>query len=167
MFSIPDCKHQLSSDKNLAYLCLFTVYVYRFNIYGVRLPSCTGIILSHYKDSYEPTSILECHKGFVCFRLNSLVELWILCEESSPEKRRFFVHFQMKYSTRTKRFTKRLPYKNYVAGTLKNLWFNGKHLPPKFELVRPKCSLNNPPEVSPGLVTLGLWHRRCEISMNT
>ena len=67
MFSIPDCKHQLSSDKNLAYLCLFTVYVYRFNIYGVRLPSCTGIILSHYKDSYEPTSILECHKGFVCF----------------------------------------------------------------------------------------------------
>ena len=58
------------------YLLYMYINVYRFDIYGVRLPSCTGIILSHYKDSYEPASILECHKGFVCF----LVELtcWTL-----------------------------------------------------------------------------------------
>ena len=40
-------------------------------IYGIILPSYIGIIMNHYKDPYEPTSIMECHKGFDhCPRLN-------------------------------------------------------------------------------------------------
>ena len=31
-----------------------------------KLPSYIGIILSHYKDPYQPTSIMECQQGFEC-----------------------------------------------------------------------------------------------------
>ena len=33
-------------------------------ISGIILPSYIGIILSHYKDPYYPTSIMECQQGF-------------------------------------------------------------------------------------------------------
>ena len=29
------------------------------------LPTCVGIIINHYKDPYQPSSIVECHKGIV------------------------------------------------------------------------------------------------------
>ena len=47
-------KIYLSSDQNLA-VC---------SIEGVILPSYIGIIISHYKDPYQPTSIMECQQGF-------------------------------------------------------------------------------------------------------
>ena len=34
------------------------------SIEGVILPSYIGIIISHYKDPYQPTSIMECQQGF-------------------------------------------------------------------------------------------------------
>ena len=33
----------------------------------IILPSYIGPILSHYKDAYEPITIIECHKGFRTF----------------------------------------------------------------------------------------------------
>ena len=38
------------------------------------LPSYVGIIISHYKDPYEPISRMECHKGFE--RCSDGVPIW-------------------------------------------------------------------------------------------
>ena len=35
-----------------------------FDIGDDILPKYMGIITSHYKDPYQPTSRMECHKGF-------------------------------------------------------------------------------------------------------
>ena len=35
-----------------------------WGIEGIILPKYIGIIINHYKDSYEPTSIMESSEGF-------------------------------------------------------------------------------------------------------
>ena len=41
---------------------------------GIILPSYIGIIISHYKDPYQPTSIMECQQGFE----RCSYEFWII-----------------------------------------------------------------------------------------
>ncbi len=47
--------------KTLVICCIY-ICIY---IYGIILPSYMGVIICHYKDPYEPISIMECHKGFL------------------------------------------------------------------------------------------------------
>ncbi len=44
----------MSSDQNPGY----QLYI------EIILPSYIGIIIGHYKDPYQPTSIMECQQGF-------------------------------------------------------------------------------------------------------
>ena len=49
-------KH-MSSDEHLGYLPYIRDLI-------TQSPSYIGIIKNHYEDQYEPTSTLECQKGF-------------------------------------------------------------------------------------------------------
>ena len=59
-----DIGSQLSNEKKTGWLGYIRDEI---------LPSYIGIIISHYKDPYQPTSIMECQQGFercsICFSL--------------------------------------------------------------------------------------------------
>lgn len=108
-----------------AYSLYVCIYIY---IYGVRLPSYTGIILSNYKDSYEPTSIIEGLPGFCV--LSSALTCWTL--NSHQRNVDFLLISKWRsdiLSGRRDSHPKTPIQSRGFAGRVENLWFDGKHLP--------------------------------------
>ena len=76
----PPDANVLAKHFNLAYVCNLSsdqnrgclLYIGNFTTHYI------GIIISQYKDPYQPISLMECHKGFercsLGFLLNSLVD---------------------------------------------------------------------------------------------